>query len=95
MDLNANPRQPALDQYNSLLLAWILVQGLAVAPAIVLSTSCEWRRVPLPLRFQTVFDSLFASWVALCAFGLRVPRIIDTPLGTRYPAFTAGRRIGG
>jgi hypothetical protein len=74
-----NPRRVGIDQYYSWIFAWIIVQSAAVAPAILLAAKREWRQVPLPLRFQTVFGSLFASWLALCSFGLHVRFMIDSP----------------
>jgi hypothetical protein len=76
-DLIFAPRRADLDQFSSWLLVWILIQVIAVAPATVLTTSQEWRKVPMSLRFQIIFGSLGAAWIALCAFGLRAIQMID------------------
>ncbi len=78
-DLIFNPRRAGMEQYSSWLLVWILIQIAAVTPAILLTASREWRKVPMSIRFKIIFGSLSASWIALCSFGLRLRLLIDTP----------------
>jgi hypothetical protein len=80
-DLVFNPRRAGTDQYVSWLLVWILIQGAAVAPAILLTSGHEWRKVPLSLRYQCIFGSLAASWIVSFSLGLRLRLVIDAPTG--------------
>jgi hypothetical protein len=74
------PRQRVwTGQYVSWFIVWILLQSAGIAPAIRLTLGAEWRRVPLFLRFPTIFQYLAVSWIALFSFGLRLERVIDTP----------------
>ncbi|MBN1439304.1 MAG: hypothetical protein JW929_07845 [Anaerolineales bacterium] len=70
-------RQIGLDQYLSWLWVWIIVQTLAVAPAVVLILHRDWRSLPLSLRLRCVFGSIAAAWMALFSFGLRLRSGLD------------------
>jgi hypothetical protein len=77
-------RSPDPDQYSAWLLTWFLVQCAVVAPAVRLTLSRKWRRLPIELRLNPVFGSLAAAWLTLVSFGLRVVRTITIDPGNVY-----------
>ncbi len=70
-------RRPELDQYVAWMIVWLIFQGVAIAPAIRLTLGRDWRILPMVFRFQAIFGSLTASWLALAALGLRTQRMLD------------------
>ncbi len=73
------PHRPGTDQYTARLFVWILVQCAAVFPAALLTLGRDWRKMPISLRFNTIFGFLAASWIAMISFGWQLQFLMSLP----------------
>jgi hypothetical protein len=82
-------QRPETPQYLIWLGVWVVIEGLAVLPAVYLTLTRDWRKVPAFIRCNTIFVFLAAAWVAMIPLGLKIQAVMmSEPDGTVFPRFS-------
>jgi hypothetical protein len=88
-DVIQGNQKPDPRQYIIWLGVWALIEGLAVFPAVYLTLTRDWRKVPVFIRCNSIFAFLAAAWIAMIPLGLKIKAVMmSEPDGTVFPQFS-------